>query len=166
MTDDAQGAKADIQSSHQSIDHDHWRKHADLLLLKHDRRLYVEVSVTRPTAHTHLRNTAVAWRPLVAADERCATKRNKYTEIAELNGYELCNFVVETYGGLSHEARQLLRTLASHAPEDVAEKESFLRYATSAISVCLQRGNAGVDQMVAQRMRVEGALAATDQQGN
>ena len=128
-----------------------------MLLLKHDRRIYVDVSVARPTAAAHLRNNNVTWRPLVAADARCVIKRRKYTEVAALNGYDFCAFTLETYGGLSHEGRKLLQTLATHAPDDLGER-TFLQHAYRALSTCLQKGNATLDQLTAERTSVEKAL--------
>ena len=133
-----------------------WNEHSDLLFLKEDRRLYVEVSVARPTGNMFTRNATATWKPLVAAQHRTVEKRKKYAELAARNDYELLVFAGETYGGLSHEGRRLLRILASHAPAEIGERV-FLTHAYRAVSCCLQRGNALLEQGAIQRMLVEDA---------
>ena len=62
------------------------------------------------------------------AQLRSAEKQRKYTELAALNEYELCGFTAETYGGLAPEAHELLRDLASLAPD---EWSNFIRASSS-----------------------------------
>jgi hypothetical protein len=130
-------------------------KHADLLILKHDRRLYVDVSVTRPTNKSNLQQAMIAWTPLHSTKRRASEKHARYAEIAAINGYETVAFTIETYGGLAHESCQLLRTLASFAPSELGGEAEFLAHAHRMISICLQRGNARIDQTLMHRLHVE-----------
>ena len=61
-----------------------------------------------------------------------------------LNGYRMIPFVMETYGGLAPEARDLLALLAKHAT-DMGEHEWFT-HAVRCMSAALQSGNAFVSQ--------------------
>ena len=137
---------------------DGWNDHADILLVKHDRRLYVDVTVTRPTTSGRLSKpteaAAVLTTPLYSCRQPANRKHALYDEIATLNGYEMIPFVVETYGGLAPEARALLRTLSSHA-EDTSERE-WLRHAQRCISIALQSGNAFVAQTGMQQQHTAG----------
>jgi Reverse transcriptase (RNA-dependent DNA polymerase) len=125
-----------------------WNDHADILLVKHDCKLYVDVAVTRPTARSRLEKASelrgVLTTPLYACRKFMERKHAKYDAIAQLNGYEMIPFIVESYGGLSLDARQLLSRLASHSTQ-VSESE-WLRHALRSLSVALQAGNAFVAQ--------------------
>ena len=133
-----------------------WQEHADLLLVKDDRKLYVDVCVTRPTTGANQEKLpGAAWQPLISTRKRVHEKHSKYDEIAELNGYEPIAFVCETYGGFCREARQLLRTLASYAPPEMGGEKEFLTHAYRTLSVCLQRGNASLDQGAVHRLHTE-----------
>jgi hypothetical protein len=125
---------------------DGWNEHADILLIKHGRMVYVDVAVTRPTTRTRLRHElrGVLTTPLFACKKTAERKHDMYDEIAALNGYEMVPFVLESYGGLAPEARSLLRTLASHAT-DMSERQ-WMMYAKRCISVALQAGNAFIAQ--------------------
>jgi hypothetical protein len=122
---------------------DEYNAHADILLLKHHLKLYVDVSVVRSTSpsKTASGRTDV---PLAAASYRARDKHRKYDRICEVNGYTNMPFVLESNGGLSHEASKLLRLLSKHAV-DVTPRE-WLAHAYSVISVVLQQGNARLAQ--------------------
>jgi len=115
----------------------HWVRHGDLLLLKHNQRLYLDVAVTRPTCDTTLRSPAVQDTPLHATKTVARRKHAKYDAIAATNGCTLLPFVLETHGRLGAEALRTLRKLAAHAPAP----EAWLLHARKRIAVCLQRGN-------------------------
>jgi hypothetical protein len=122
---------------------DEYNSHADILLLKHHLKLYVDVSVVRSTSpsKTASGRTDV---PLAAASYRARDKHRKYDRICEVNGYTNMPFVLESNGGLSHEASKLLCLLSKHAV-DVTPRE-WLAHAYSVISVVLQQGNARLAQ--------------------
>lgn len=137
-----------------------WNDHADILLVKHDCRLYVDVAITRPTARSRLEKVSelkgVLSTPLFACRKFIERKHAKYDAIAHLNGYEMIPFIVESYGGLSLDAKQLLSRLASHSTQ-VSESE-WLRHAMRSLSVALQAGNAfvvqaGMQQQLTSQLR-------------
>jgi hypothetical protein len=138
------------QSHADAVNLDRFNEHADVLLLKHDRKIYVDVTVTRPTNQSNLALPAITSCPLLSTRSRTSAKHRKYAEIARVNGYELVAFVAESYGGLSHEAHTLLQTLASHAPE--GEESSFLQFAHRCVSVALQSSNAFLAAVGTQMM--------------
>jgi len=117
-----------------------YNAHGDILLLKHDERLYLDVSVTRPTNATNLARATITTAPLIAAKRREREKHAMYDELCELNGYTMTPFVLETYGGLGSEAYALLEKLARHAEDG----PHFLRHALNRLSIVLQSGNAAV----------------------
>jgi hypothetical protein len=125
-----------------------WNDHADILLVKHDRKLYVDVAVTRPTTRSRLsvpsESSRVLSTPLYSCRKTADKKHSMYDEIAVLNGYEMIPFVMESYGGIAPEAQSLLLTLASHAT-DMKERQ-WMTHAKRCISVALQAGNAFIAQ--------------------
>jgi hypothetical protein len=123
---------------------DKWNDHADILLVKHNRRLYIDVCVTRPTNASNLQKSAIICQPLFSTRSRSSNKHGKYDAIAAENGYEMFPFILETYGGIGQEAHQLLHILASHATE--GEEKQFLQHAYRCISVSLQSSNSDLAQ--------------------
>jgi hypothetical protein len=126
-----------------SVEYNH---HADLLLLRHDLKLYIDVTITRPTRESLLDNapTAVSSIPLYSTRQAAIAKHAKYNEIARVNDYQLIPFVMETYGGMGAEATKLLHIIAAHSQEYTAA--DFLTHAHSRLSVALQSSNADIAQ--------------------
>jgi len=122
---------------------DEYNSHGDILLLKNNLKIYVDVSVVRSTSpsKTAKGRTNV---PLAAASYRARDKHRKYDRICEVNGYTNMPFVLESNGGFSHEAAKLLRLLSSHSV-DVSPKE-WLAHAYKVVSVVLQSANARLAQ--------------------
>jgi hypothetical protein len=121
----------------------HYNRHGDLLLLRHASKLYIDVSVARPTNASTLRyHPAVTSQPLLSTRTRAATKRRHYAAIAAVNQYELLPFVMETYGGLGMEANKVIRYLAASVQH--MQQREFTRHAHTCLSMALQRGNAAV----------------------
>ena len=103
-----------------------------------------------PAAHHQRSNFARSLSSLAArALPRCL---HTFTPKSTLSSITI---TVETYGGLAHESCQLLRTLASFAPSELGGETGFLAHAYRVISICLQRGNARIDQTLAHRLHVE-----------
>jgi hypothetical protein len=117
--------------------------HADLLLLRHDMKLYIDVCVTRPTstsnlaAHPHVQRT---W--LYSTRGPVKEKHKKYDAIAEANEYRMFAFAMESSDGLASESTELLRNLAAHSQEYTPQK--FLLHAHRRLSVVLQSSNANI----------------------
>jgi hypothetical protein len=130
-----------------------FNEHADILLLKHDRRIYIDVTVTRPTNATNSARAGITSVPLLSTQARASAKHSKYAAISRENGYEFVAFVLESYGGINGEAHDLLATLASHAVEE--DQSAFLQFAHQCISVSLQRSNAFIAQVGTQMLHTE-----------
>lgn len=130
-----------------------FNEHADILLLKHDRRIYIDVTVTRPTNASNSALAGITSVPLLSTQARASAKHSKYAAISRENDYEFVAFVLESYGGLNDEAHDLLATLASHAVEE--DQSSFLQFAHQCISVSLQRSNAFIAQVGTQMLHTE-----------
>jgi hypothetical protein len=143
---------ADIASL--PVQSEEYNKHADLLLLRHGQKLYVDVTVTRPTSETNIksRGRAVAHTPLVSTKGAASNKHWKYDSIASTNSYKMIPFVLETYGGLGTEATALLQQL-SFSAHDYTPSE-FLLHARRRLSVTLQSSNADVAQLAMQRFHL------------
>ena len=136
-----------------SCSDDHWNRHGDLLLVRHGKKLYIDVSCTRPTNASSLQyHSAVTHSPLVSTIVRGEQKKRKYAAIAAANDYELLPFVCETYGGMGDDAIRVLRYLSAHAA-GFTQKE-FLRHAHSSLSIALQRGNATVALIGQQQLNM------------
>lgn len=121
----------------------HYDRHGDLLLLRHASKLYIDLSVTRPTnASTLQSQPRVTQQPLVSTHARAAAKKRKYHAIAEVNQYELLPFVLETYGGFGADAQRVMRYLSASSPS--LSPRQFRMHAEQCLSVALQRGNAHV----------------------
>jgi len=126
----------------------HYDRHGDLLLVRGDQQLYIDVSVTRPT---RVSAPASAKREsLVSATAVQGFKLQKYGAIARANNYQLLPFVLETYGGLAKLAHRTLDLISAHAPDP----RSFRRHAYRSIAVCLQRGNTQVALLGQQQLHL------------
>jgi len=129
-----------------------YNHHADLLLLKHGLKLYIDVTVTRPTKESVLKmskRAGASTTPLFATRTAAAMKHYKYDEIARVNEYRMVPFAVETYGGIGAEATTLLYTMAAHCKE--YSPREFLLHAHRRISVALQSSNADIAQLAMQQ---------------
>ena len=98
-----------------------YNQHADLLLLKHNLKLYIDVALTRPTTPSNLASS-LRMQDTVLYSTRSVVqvKHRKYDEIARVNNYHLFAFAMESYGGLCPEAESLLGILARHSKEYTA----------------------------------------------
>jgi len=121
----------------------HYNNHADILLVKHDQRIYVDVTITRPTNSTNMQIGKVRTTPAHSTKARTRAKHRKYDDIAACNQYQLLAFPMETYGGLGDEALELLHILSKHSKDEYSERQ-FLSHAFRRLSVTLQRANANI----------------------
>ena len=141
------------QANADATDLHKFNEHADILLLKHDRRIYIDVTVTRPTNASNSALAGITSVPLLSTRSRASAKHSKYAAISRDNEYEFVAFVLESYGGINDEAHDLLATLASHAVEE--DQYAFLQFAHQCISVSLQRSNAFIAQVGTQMMHTQ-----------
>jgi len=137
----------------------HYDDHADILFLRHARKLYIDVCITRPTSSHHLKRGSTATVPLAAARISEAPKRYRYSKLAEVNNYELFAFAMESYGGITPEAVRLLRIFAK-CSRNYSER-AFLQHAFNRLSVTLQSANAtlseqGMQSFLLDRVRQDG----------
>ena len=123
-----------------------FNSHADILLLKHNLKYYVDVSVVRSTQASKLKQQSNPTTPLQAAGYRAKSKHKKYDEICRVNGYQMVPFVIESTGALAPEGRQLLKLLSEHASDSDLSPREWLAHAYNYISVVLQNGNARIAQ--------------------
>lgn len=126
--------------------------HADILLLKHDLKLYVDVTVCRPTNSTNLTLKSSLTKPLHSTRAPASGKHSKYDEIAKINGYKMIPFAIESYGGIGREGSDFLRTLAAHSREYTPA--AFLLHARKRLSVTLQSSNANIAQLAMQQFHL------------
>jgi hypothetical protein len=66
--------------------------------------------LTTPDNHLHKSQTQ-----LKTAHQACEAKKSKYKQLAEQQKAEFIPFAIESFGGLSHSARNLIRTIATFA---------------------------------------------------
>ena len=152
-TNDVDPHSGELIESAESFRRDHLR--GDLLLIRGDDRLLVDVVIPRPTAPTRLNHPTLAphINGLATAAAAEKAKHAKYDEACRLRGWKMTAFAVESYGSLGSEARKLLNTLASHSDEMSAE--AFLHHAMASLNVALQAGNAAIAFGGLQRLRTE-----------
>lgn len=132
----------------------HWHRHADLLLIRNHLELYIDVSVLRPTNASQLKaNQQVQDIPCIATTQRVQHKNKKYKDISTRNNYQFYAFVIETYGGYSKPATNLLSLLSEHC-QCMSPKE-FLKHAYQRISICLQEANAKIGLLGQQKLRMK-----------
>jgi len=132
--------RMDEQSGEQREELATERGRGDLLLVRHNTRLLVDVTVTRPTAKTELRlRHGAALASAGAAEKR---KYKTYDAACERDGLTMVPFAMETYGARGKPAQKLLLKLADASEELSAA--AFLLHASAALSVALQCGNANI----------------------
>ena len=127
------------QSAHQAL------PHGDLLLVRHNERQLIDVTVARPTQLTLQRGPASGGahlRPLVAASQAEKRKHRSYDAECAKHGWKLVPFVLESLGAKGGEARQLLQRMSAHSVD--RSPEAFLAHADRLLSLTLQVGNAHV----------------------
>jgi hypothetical protein len=95
---------------------DHHHRHADILMVKHDKRFLIDVAVTHPTRASNLPSTLIRKYPLHSLTRVERTKTATYRDICRENDYQFVPFAIsmESYGGMGSQAVQFLRTLAGH----------------------------------------------------
>jgi hypothetical protein len=118
-------------------------KRPDLLILNSSRSFMLDVSVVEPTAPTYLpmaRTTAGS-----AAHRRERDKHAKYDAIANAEHCSFQPFIMEVYGTLGTQARNMVKTLAKQASILHVDSENrFIKRAMSMLMTVLQIGNARV----------------------
>ena len=141
-----------VEFDQEQVFHDQER--GDLLLIRGDELLLIDVTIVRPTAPTHLRNprlkVTTCGLACAAAAERA--KHVKYDALCKERGWQMIPFAVEAHGAVGESARQLLHKLASKVDDTSAH--AFLQDAYARLSVALQSANAAIAIGGLQRLRV------------
>jgi hypothetical protein len=126
---------------------------ATWLLVRHNTRLLVDVTVTRPTAKTELRLRRGA--PLASAAAAEKRKHKSYDAACARDGSTMASFALESYGARGKQAQRLLLKLADASDELSAQ--AFMLHASAALSVALQCGNADIASRGTQSLRMHQA---------
>ena len=117
----------------------------DLLLVRHNTRELIDVTVVRPTSLTGLQRAGPDgphMQPLVAACSAETGKHRTYDAECARHGWKMVPFALESYGAKGKEAAQLLQRMSAHSLD--RSPADFLAHADRVLSVALQVGNAGV----------------------
>ena len=117
----------------------------DLLLVRHNTRVLLDVTVVRPTQLSHLQRAGddgPHMQPLYSAALAEQGKHQSYDAECARHGYKMVPVALETYGAMGKEGGQLLARMAAHSLD--RSPKQFLAHAARVLSVALQAGNAGV----------------------
>jgi hypothetical protein len=133
------------------------RGRGDLLLVRHNMRLLVDVTVRRPTAKTELRLRRGA--PLASAAATEKRKHKTYDVVCARDGSAIMSFAMESYGAKGKQAQRLLFRLVDASEELSAQ--ALLLHASAALSVALQCGNADIAARGTQSLRMRQVAALT-----
>ena len=133
----------------------HDTERGDLLLIRGDERLLIDVTIVRPTARTHLRNPRLkvteCGLACAAAAERA--KHAKYDALCKQRRWKMIPFAMESHGAVGESACQLLFKLASKVSDISAQ--AFLQQTYARLSVALQSANAAIMVGGLQRLRMD-----------
>ena len=113
----------------------------DLQLLMDQYNKLIDVTIVHPTCPSHIKQ---AQTQLKTAHDACQLKRSKYTKLAVQHHAEFIPFAIESYGGLSDPALQLIQEISVFASDHLSawSKEEIVENLNSAIACAVQRGNA------------------------
>ena len=142
-----------LEFDQEQIFHDTER--GDLLLIRGDERLLIDVTIVRPTAPTHLRNPRLkvteCGLACAAAAERA--KHAKYDALCKQRRWKMIPFAMESHGAVGASARRFLFKLASKVSDSSAQ--AFLQQTYARLSVALQSANAAIMVGGLQRLRMD-----------
>ena len=111
----------------------------DLHIVIPNRSILVDVVCSHPLAPSHL--SAASNRRLATANQAGLRKINKYKSVAATQQAHFLPFSVETTGGMTEDAEELVNQL-SLARQDHLTVPSFAHSVRSSIAIAIQKGNA------------------------
>ena len=113
----------------------------DLQLIMDQYNKLIDVTIVHPTCPSHVKQ---AQTQLKTAHDACENKTNKYMKLAQQQSADFVPFAVESFGGLSDSATDLINEISVFASEHLSawSKEEIIEDLTSAIACAIQRGNA------------------------
>ena len=150
-------------SEQEKVAHDGER--GDLLLIRGDERLLIDVTVVRPTAPTYLHDSrlGVTHRGLALATAAEQAKHTKYDTLCKERGWQMIPFAIETTGAVGTSAQRLLHKLASKV--DDTSGLTFIQQSYARLSVALQNANAALTLGGLQRLHLHQLSASGDSPG-
>jgi hypothetical protein len=114
----------------------------DLQISFPGQHILTDVVVSHPLCPSHVHDAAR--KPLAVAEQAARGKHRSYDETARLHHMRLLPFSVESMGGMSSEAEQLVEQvgLACRDHLTLETHESIARGVRAAVAVAVQKGNA------------------------
>ena len=150
----ARTAGLDVEVEPSSWVADHHRPDAegttrvtDLRLRGLGRPAHVDVAVLCSSAPSHCTRVAKSRSCVPVLRSRQSQKSSYYRELVEREGATFHAFVLDSCGGFSEPAMDLLRSIATHAAEHhpLFDFFTFLDWAIALVAGALQEGNRAVD---------------------
>ena len=127
------------------------------------RNLLVDVGITHPCAPTILRGSSKT--PLHAASLMLKTKHEKYRGLAAVIGYGVVGLIMETYGAMAPEFRELVEQLVGDVMRNeqlsLAQAKQLQIHTFASLAVALHRGNGVQARLMFQPLSIEDNLRGT-----
>ena len=127
------------------------------------RNLLVDVGITHPCAPTML--AASSKTPLHAASLMLKKKHDKYRGLADVIGYGVVGLIMETYGAMAPEFRELVEQLVGDAMRNeqlsLAQAKQLQIHTFASLAVALHRGNGHQARLMFQPQSIEDNLRGT-----
>ena len=127
------------------------------------RNLLVDVGITHPCAPTML--AASSKTPLHAASLMLKKKHDKYRGLADVIGYGVVGLIMETYGAMALEFRELVEQLVGDAMRNeqlsLAQAKQLQIHTFASLAVALHRGNGHQARLMFQPQSIEDNLRGT-----
>jgi hypothetical protein len=122
------------------LSHDN-RTRPDLQLIMDQYNKLIDVTIVHPTCSSHIKQ---AQTQLKTAHDACELKKNKYNKLAIQQQAQFIPFAIETFGGLSESARNLINEIAIFATDHLSawSREEIIENLNSSIACAVQRGYA------------------------
>ena len=121
------------------------RRRPDLLMYTEQQKILVDVQVVHPTCSSHLQSSAADNPTTIETAER--NKKRKYSAMALKQQAKFVPFIVDTFGQLGKDAKELIGVIATAAHNNSNSLYSYKgvkQDLLSAVAVGIQRGNAMV----------------------
>ena len=128
----------------------------DLRIVFPNQHILTDVVISHPTCPSHI--AAASAKQLATAEQAAVTKHNTYDEMAIEQQARFLPFSVETMGGMSKEAVELVEQigLACRDHLTLATHESIARGVRPSVACAIQRGNAMTVMAVYSRAVMQG----------
>jgi len=117
-------------------------RRTDTEILLGNKHILIDVSVAMPTCNTAI-NLRAEPKQLAFAKDKALNKVRKHRENAEFLHAQFIPFVMEGYGGIIPECKQLLSSLLYYSYDNTSPSSQSLlsSHLYSSISIALQKGN-------------------------